>query len=107
MLQLPACPSTNGKLDFPCLQIFKLKVLSASKAPPYNTPVPKDTAFFENTKPMSPPLKTIPPGKKKNTFAKSCISIFPKTNQTLKIQNFQIPNGKNKNSPKGIPKQKS
>jgi hypothetical protein len=56
---------------------------------------------------MSPPLKTIPPGKKKNTFAKSCISIFPKTNQTLKIQNFQIPNGKNKNSPKGIPKQKS
>lgn len=70
MLQLPACPSTNGKLDFPCLQIFKLKVLSASKAPPYNTPVPKDTAFFENTKPMSPPLKTIPPGKKKHICQK-------------------------------------
>lgn len=78
MLQLPACPSTNGKLDFPCLQIFKLKVLSASKAPPYNTPVPKDTAFFENTKPMSPPLKTIPPGKKKKHICQKLHQYLPK-----------------------------
>lgn len=89
MLQLPACPSTNGKLDFPCLQIFKLKVLSASKAPPYNKPVPKDTAFFENTKPMSPPLKTIPPGKKKTHLAKAASVSSQKQTKHLKFKIFK------------------
>ena len=51
----------KGKLDFPCLQIFKLKVLRASKAPPKSTPVLRVARFLEKTKPRSPPLKTRPP----------------------------------------------
>lgn len=51
----------KGKLDFPCLQIFKLKVLRASKAPPKSTPVLKDAGFLENANPASPPLNISPP----------------------------------------------
>jgi hypothetical protein len=57
----PACPRMNGKLDFPCLQIFKLKVLRASKAPPKSTPVLRVARFLVKTKPRRPPLKTSPP----------------------------------------------
>ena len=56
-VKIPACPSMNGKLDFPCLQILKLKVLRASRAPPKS----KVVGFLENTKPTSPPLRTRPP----------------------------------------------
>lgn len=56
-VKIPACPSMNGKLDFPCRQIFKLKVLRASKAPPKS----KVVVFLENIKPISPPLRTRPP----------------------------------------------
>ena len=58
---VPPCPSINGKLDFPCCHIFKLKVLRASKAPPYNTPDIRVAGFLEKIKPIRPPLKTIPP----------------------------------------------
>lgn len=50
----------NGKLDFPCLQIFKLKVLSASKAPPEIKLLNAD-GFLEKMKLIRPPLRTIPP----------------------------------------------
>lgn len=62
--QLPACPSTNGTLDFPCLHIFKLKTLRASKAPPNKTPVLRVVGFLENTNPRRPPLRTRPPKPK-------------------------------------------
>jgi hypothetical protein len=95
MIQLPACPSTNGRLDFPCLQIFKLKVLSASKAPPNNTPVPKLTAFLEKTKPRSPPLKTTPPEKKKEkkeaNICKNLHHYLPKNKTNTKNSNFSKP----------------
>ena len=58
--QLPACPRMNGKLDFPCLQIFKLKVLKTSKAPP-ETKLLNADGFLEKMKLISPPLRTIPP----------------------------------------------
>lgn len=58
---IPACPRTNGTLDFPCLQTFKLKMLRASKAPPKSTPVLKVVGFLVNTKPAIPPLRTSPP----------------------------------------------
>ena len=51
----------NGKLEFPSLQILKLKVLRASKAPPKGTPVLRVVGFHVKTKPRSPPLKPSPP----------------------------------------------
>ena len=99
MIQLPACPSTNGRLDFPCLQIFKLKVLSVSKATPNNTPVPKVTAFLEKTKPRSPPLKTIPPEEKgektkAQPFCKNLNHYLPKNKTNTKNSNFSKPKWK-------------
>ena len=51
----------KGKPDFPCLQIFKLKVLRASKAPSKEHTSGQSARFLEKTKPRSPPLKTSPP----------------------------------------------
>jgi hypothetical protein len=50
----------NVKLEFPCLQILKLKVLRASKAPQKSTPVLRVAGFLVKTKPRSP-LKTSSP----------------------------------------------
>uniref|UniRef100_A0A2P2K5A9 Uncharacterized protein n=1 Tax=Rhizophora mucronata TaxID=61149 RepID=A0A2P2K5A9_RHIMU len=55
-----ACPSTNGKLEFPCLQFFKLKVPRNSKAPP-NSVVLSVAIFLENIKPTKPPVIIKPP----------------------------------------------
>ena len=54
----PACPRMKGKLDFPCLQIFKLKVLRASKAPSKEHSSGQRARFGEKTKPSTPPLST-------------------------------------------------
>lgn len=51
----------NGKLDFPCLQILKLIVLKASKAPPKRIPLLKVAGFLEKIKPTMPPVKMRPP----------------------------------------------
>lgn len=59
--QVPICPKMKGKLDFPFLQIFKLRVLRANIAPPNRTPLPRAVGFLEKMKPISPPLKTRPP----------------------------------------------
>lgn len=50
----------NGKLDFPCLQILRLKVLTASNAPPIKA-VLKLAGFLEKIRPKSPPPSTRPP----------------------------------------------
>lgn len=47
----------NGKLDFPCLQILRLKVLTASNAPPIKA-VLKLAGFLEKIRPKSPPPST-------------------------------------------------
>lgn len=52
-----------GRLDFPFLQIFRLRVLRASRGPPKKIPVPKLAGFLEKTKPTNPPNKTMPPGE--------------------------------------------
>ena len=64
LLFICACPRINGKLDFPCLQTFMLKVLRNSKAPPKSTPLPSVAGLRENRNPIIPPVKTNPPTTK-------------------------------------------
>lgn len=66
--KIPPCPRINGKLDLPSLQIFKLQVLRANKAPPNNKPVAKVAAFLVKINPKSPPPKTNPPAHKLYTL---------------------------------------